>query len=419
MPTINFLLQTKAEIAPIYFRFRGQNLDIKVKTNYLIHQSNWDKKKNFPKTNGDEECKVLKAKLKLLESNVWDALNKEDHPSEIDSNWFKKVVGRELGVSKVDGDNSLFSTQVENYIAAKGAMLSNTVISKYRRTNDIVQEVGKLMKLKQVRIKDINWDFKKQYENYCSKQSYGMSYVGKIFKNIKTIGNFAYDNYDVETHQMLRAKVKFDEEESKAIYLTEEEIKKIAEFDFKNERLNNVRDWLVISCGTGARISDFMRFNASMIKRKNLGNGVKIRVIEYIQEKTKIEIISPIIRNSQLFYTLEKLGWNFPRRISSQKYNQYLKKIGELVGLDEVIEGDIFDSETKRKVRGHFKKFELLTSHIGRRSFATNYYGKIPTAQLIVLTGHKTESMLLKYIRKTSEEKNLEAIRHLELCHNI
>jgi hypothetical protein len=158
MPTINFLLQTKAEIAPIYFRFRGQNLDIKVKTNYLIHQSNWDKKKNFPKTNGDEECKVLKAKLKLLESNVWDALNKEDHPSEIDSNWFKKVVGRELGVSKVDGDNSLFSTQVENYIAAKGAMLSNTVISKYRRTNDIVQEVGKLMKLKQVRIKDINWD---------------------------------------------------------------------------------------------------------------------------------------------------------------------------------------------------------------------------------------------------------------------
>ena len=33
-----------------------------------------------------------------------------------------------------------------------------------------------------------------------------------------------------------------------------------------------------------------------------------------------------------------------------------------------------------RKENGIFEKWELVTSHIGRRSFATNNYGKIPTS---------------------------------------
>ncbi|MBM7420245.1 MULTISPECIES: hypothetical protein [Chryseobacterium] len=44
------------------------------------------------------------------------------------------------------------------------------------------------------------------------------------------------------------------------------------------------------------------------------------------------------------------------------------------------------------------EKFNLITSHIGRRSFATNFYGKIPTPLLVDATGHTTEEMFLKYI---------------------
>jgi len=53
-----------------------------------------------------------------------------------------------------------------------------------------------------------------------------------------------------------------------------------------------------------------------------------------------------------------------------------------------------------RKKYGRFAKWELVSSHIGRRSFATNHFGKIPTPIIIAATGHKSESIFLKYIGK-------------------
>ena len=51
------------------------------------------------------------------------------------------------------------------------------------------------------------------------------------------------------------------------------------------------------------------------------------------------------------------------------------------------------------------KKWEILSSHIGRRSFATNFYSKIPTALLMEATGHTTENVFLKYINPVDENR--------------
>ena len=40
-----------------------------------------------------------------------------------------------------------------------------------------------------------------------------------------------------------------------------------------------------------------------------------------------------------------------------------------------------------------------MSSHIGRRSYATNYYGKINTALLISATGHSSEMQFLRYVK--------------------
>jgi hypothetical protein len=50
----------------------------------------------------------------------------------------------------------------------------------------------------------------------------------------------------------------------------------------------------------------------------------------------------------------------------------------------------------------------LVSSHIGRRSFATNNYGRIPTSLLINVTGHSTEGMFLEYIGKSNTEKAIQ-----------
>jgi integrase len=52
----------------------------------------------------------------------------------------------------------------------------------------------------------------------------------------------------------------------------------------------------------------------------------------------------------------------------------------------------------RRKLKGIFKKYKLITAHDLRRSFATNYYSKVETPILMRITGHKKESTFLDYI---------------------
>ena len=66
------------------------------------------------------------------------------------------------------------------------------------------------------------------------------------------------------------------------------------------------------------------------------------------------------------------------------------------------------DSGIYRKKTDTYKKHELVSSHIGRRSFATNFYGKIPTTYLIYVTGHSTEQMFLTYIGKSNKDLAME-----------
>jgi hypothetical protein len=54
-----------------------------------------------------------------------------------------------------------------------------------------------------------------------------------------------------------------------------------------------------------------------------------------------------------------------------------------------------------------YPKYELITSHTMRRSFATNYFEKIKTPILMEITWHSRESTFLSYI---VENPNKDAI---------
>jgi integrase len=88
---------------------------------------------------------------------------------------------------------------------------------------------------------------------------------------------------------------------------------------------------------------------------------------------------------------------------SYQNFNKVIKTICKRAGiLDKcLIERTIgfkVDSKT-------FKKCELVSSHTARRSFSTNaYLAGIPTKNIMLLTGHKTEAAFFKYIRISKSE---------------
>jgi integrase len=53
---------------------------------------------------------------------------------------------------------------------------------------------------------------------------------------------------------------------------------------------------------------------------------------------------------------------------------------------------------------GTFPKWELITAHTGRRSFASNHYGKFPIEILMLVTGHKTVRQFLEYVGEYHQE---------------
>ena len=110
---------------------------------------------------------------------------------------------------------------------------------------------------------------------------------------------------------------------------------------------------------------------------------------------------------------LERRKGNFPRKISDQKYNEYIKEIAKEAGLTKLVDGAKQDAETKRKVFGKFPKWELVTSHIGRRSYATNNYGIIPTRLIMTMTGHKSEKEFLKYIGKSETSMAMQLAEYV------
>ena len=57
-----------------------------------------------------------------------------------------------------------------------------------------------------------------------------------------------------------------------------------------------------------------------------------------------------------------------------------------------------------RKKFGKYPKYELISSHICRRTFATNLYGKLDTLTIMKITGHQTEKQFLDYIKITPKE---------------
>lgn len=67
----------------------------------------------------------------------------------------------------------------------------------------------------------------------------------------------------------------------------------------------------------------------------------------------------------------------------------------------------IVKSFTKEGMRQQvtYKKWEMISSHTARRSFATNeYLAGTPTLTIMAITGHKTEKSFLRYIKLTSAE---------------
>lgn len=401
MATIKFIIQSNNNPSGIYVRVRdGQNIDIKAKTNFYINPRDWSAAKGQPKNLKDEEHKKLNANLSHFSTKLLHHYNNATDKSLVNTQWLKDFINPP---DEVIGIPNTLIQYIEYYTKHKKNEVGS---STYKRNNTYKHLIERFEKSKKKKflIKDINADFKLEFENYCTSQNYAPNTTARTVKFIKTVCRHARNN-GIETHFQLDSLTARLQKVEK-IYLTSQELELINKVKLKPEHLDNARDWLIISCETGQRVSDFMRFTKDQIR---IQDGKHL--IEFTQVKTGKLMTVPL--SSKVQKILNKRKGHFPRAISGQKYNDYIKEVCQLAGITNKIKGSKISSETNRKENGTFEKWELVSSHIGRRSFATNNYGKIPTSLLIGATGHSTESMFLEYIGKSNSEKAIQLANYI------
>jgi integrase len=189
-----------------------------------------------------------------------------------------------------------------------------------------------------------------------------------------------------------------EQEEVDVIYLNDSELDSIRKMKNLSSDMQTTKDWLLLSCNVGQRVSDFMKFDYSKTRWED-GFGY----MDFIQQKTDKRMTIPLFE--EVLNILKRNNNNFPKKMQHTKYNKKLKELCKIAGINQKIPGKILQKvegvEGYRRVKGEYEKYNLISSHTGRRSFATNFYGKIGTSYIIAMTGHTTEKMFRNYLPKS------------------
>lgn len=219
--------------------------------------------------------------------------------------------------------------------------------------------------------------------------------IAKYISLTKWFLRWAANNgyYNGHLHDSYKPHIKGSSGANKeVIYLTWDELMDVYHFEFKEPYLERIRDVFCFCCFTGVRYSD-----VAALKRQNVSDDCINIVTQKTSDVLKIEL------NKYSKAILDKYrDVPFSNNaalpvISNQKMNVYLKEVGKKVGLDS--KQTIVRFKGNERVERTYYKYELLTTHCGRRTFVVNaLYLGIPSEVIMKWTGHSDYKSMRPYI---------------------
>ena len=418
MATLKFLLRNNKENSNIYVRYSiERNKLLWRKTGFVIDSQNWDADKEKTKLK-DAESKNLNINLRDLKVFLENAYNAGISLGiEFSGDWLQRQIdlfNNKIPVVALD----VLTTYIQKYIdeapykqnAKKELGLSNGRIQNLKLfKNTIIRFQTDVLKGNSILIKEIDLKFVEKYKMWLFKLGYSTNYVGKNIANIRTICLDASKN-DIETTSQIKniKGISESREPEDIVFLSGEEQIAIKNVQLKREALINARKWLLLGCLIGQRGGDLLNITSRNI---TMIDGIKL--IELKQQKTGKLVAIPLIPQA-----VDIIDSGMPYKISLVHFNEYIKDICEVAELNTPTKGRKKLKFNTPTVKGVYPKYEVVSSHICRRSFATNFYGLIPTPILMGITGHGSERMFLSYIGKTTYDNAHQMIGYFSRLAN-
>ena len=422
MATIKFYINQKdpkKEYTINVILKNGRQGKFKKSTGFKIIGRHWDSAKEIPiaeSKTGERNYYLLRIKLPKLRAKLKEAITIANHNgTNIDGNWLEKEIDIFFGRLAPDIDFKYLTDYANHFIdrlpyriQKNGTTGVSIATSKQYQTtlNKILDFENKSRK--RFKVDEINLKFHSDFIQFLNReQKLNLNTIGKYLKCLKTVLKSA-KQYGIKTNpEFEKDGFRSTKEKTYFVTLNEDEIGSIYNLDLSNRPyLDNARNWFIIGVWKGARVSDLLNFTSA-----NFSNGF----IEYTARKTKQKIMLPV--HWQVQSVIDRNDGKLPHKISNQRYNDWIKEVCFLAGINQIEKGAIYITDKKkqtnkvktpqRKVIGQYSKWQMVSTHTARRSFATNHYGKLPTPVIMSATGHTTEKMLLAYIGKTAKDNAL------------
>lgn len=403
MATIKYLLQSKNDNSNIYVRYSiDRKTNLKRKTGFVINPNDWSIDKGFPKQNR-EDLKGLKSTLDKLAVFINDVYNiGVSKGIEFDGDWLQYQIDLFNNKIKII-DLDILTNSIVDYIDNRGDLTKGSIKNLDNLKKFVISYEKDALKGKQILIRNIDLKFIDDFKKYHISKGRSINYIGTYISLLLAVVNRASLN-GIPIHSQFKQikTIKEDKDPDEIIILTEAEQELIKAATLNREAHINARKWLLLGCLIGQRAGDLLNITDANVKAIN-----NMKIIELKQQKTGKLVAIPLLPDA-----LEITENGLPRKISLEHFNQYCKDICEIAKIDTLVKGKMRIDKKRTLTPGYYKKWQVISSHVCRRSFATNFYGRIPTPVLMNITAHATEAVYYKYVGKTTYDNAYQMLEY-------
>ena len=362
---------------------------IKISTGFKVKYKDWDIKKERVKKshNNSVQLNILITNLEQKVKNLYLKCKMEG-----------KKTFEEIRQAIKDGvkDNKQqvfdFYETFDEFIKRRTQTLSPKTIQKYNTLKKHLKRFEDTCNY-ELSFKNVNQTFFEKFEGFMySEVGLSKNSFDKYARTFKTFMGWSFDNNLHSNFEYKRFKTK--PEKTIIVHLNRKEVMKLSSLDLShNKTYDKVRDVFVFQCLTGQRFSDI-----EAIKREDIREGVwHLRT-----QKTRDIIQVPLVQLAKDILDKYKNDLRPLPTMTNQRTNLYIKEICKIAQLSEPI--------TKTKYYGNRRedttkpKYEFITTHVARKSFATiaNENGMTHT-EIMDITGHKDLKTLQAYLGTDSK----------------
>lgn len=245
--------------------------------------------------------------------------------------------------------------------------------------------------------KIINLEFYRSFIKWCNDKDWSLNYIGQHLNKLIVLMKEArkrgwHNNTAYQDGEFKRLR-----EETEDITLSLEELDKLYLKNIPDRTRDIARDWFIIACYTGLRVSDILLLSDLNIKSDT---------ITIANEKTDIKVVIPI--RPEIRAILKK--WSgLPPKLTDMEISRSIKEVAEVCGLTDTVL--YFLTKGGKRQDFYLKKYEMISPHTARRCFITNLLNAgVPDNQVMQLAGIKKHATLLRY-KKTKPEETADILQ--------